>query len=166
MLNLKSIYFYFLALQISIIKSLKKLYFTTKYYNRSLISKTPKQFYFYPNPFLLSLITSYKKYSFKISEIDPNIFWIKQENFKKERDIHSFLWLNLIDRKNDGKAIQRIINNWMMKNSKYKKNFWETSILSKRIISWILNVDIILNNGSFYFKRSFFDRMSHLTKCR
>ena len=123
MLNLKSIYFYFLALQISIIKSLKKLYFTTKFYNRSLISKTPKQFYFYPNPFLLSLITSYKKYSFKISEIDPNIFWIKQENLKKERDIHSFLWLNLIDRKNDGKAIQRIINNWMMKNSKYKKIF-------------------------------------------
>ena len=123
MLNLKSIYFYFLALQISIIKSLKKLYFTTKFYNRSLISKTPKQFYFYPNPFLLSLITSYKKYSFKISEIDPNIFWIKQENLKKERDIHSFLWLNLIDRKNDGKAIQRIINNWMMKNSNIRKIF-------------------------------------------
>ena len=168
MLNLKSIYFYFLALQISILKSLKKIYFTTSFYNKSLISKTPKQFYFHPNPFLLSLITSYKKYSFKISEIDPNIFWIKQKNLQKEKEIHSFLWLNLIDRKNDGKAIQKIINNWIMKNSGYKKNFWESSVLSRRIISWLLNVDIILNNELFEFKRNFLNSIisqtNHLKK--
>ena len=43
----------------------------------------------------------------------------------------------------------------MMKNEKYKINVWESSIVSKRIISWILNVDIILNNGLFEFKRRF-----------
>ena len=32
----------------------------------------------------------------------------------------------------------------MLKNSKYKKKIWETSTLSARIISWILNIDIIL----------------------
>ena len=168
MVNLKSIYFYFLAVQISILKSLKKIYFTTKLYNRSLVSKTPKQFYFHPNPFLLSLISNFKKYSFKISEIDPNIFWIKQKNFRKEKEIHTFLWLNLIDRKNDGKAIQKIISSWIMKNSGYKKNFWESSVLSKRIISWILNVDIILNNELFEFKRNFLNSIisqtNHLKK--
>ena len=45
----------------------------------------------------------------------------------------------------------------MLKHSKYKKNIWESSVLSKRIISWILNVDIILNNGSFDFKKKFFE---------
>ena len=168
MFNLKSVYFYFLALQISLIKFLKKIYFSTDYYNKSLLSKTPQQFYFHPNPFLLSSITNYKRYSFKISEIDPNIFWIKQKNLKEEKDLHGFLWLNLMDRKNDGKSLQKIINIWITKHSKYKKNIWDSSVLSKRIISWILNVDIILNNGLFEFKKKFLDSIiaqsNHLKK--
>ena len=168
MFNLKSIYFYFLALQISLIKFIKKIYFSTNFYNKSLTSKTPQQFYFHPNTFLLSSITNYKKYSFKISEIDPNIFWIKQKNLNGEKDRHSFLWLNLVDRKNDGKSLQKIINIWMMKYSKYKKDIWDSSVLSKRIISWILNVDIILNNGLFEFKKKFLDSIisqsNHLKK--
>ena len=167
MFNLKSIYFYFLALQISLIKFIKKIYFSTNYYNKSLISKTPQQFYFYPNPFLLSVITNYRQHSFKISEIDPNLFWVKQKN-KEQRELHNFLWLNLIDRKNDGKSLQKIIDIWMLKHSKYKRNIWESSILSQRIISWILNVDIILNNGSFYFKKNFLNSIiaqtNHLKK--
>ena len=155
MLIIKSIYFNLLAIQISFIKLIKKIYFATNFYNKSLISKTPQQFYFHPNPFLLATITNYKKFSFKIDEIDPNIFWIKQKSKKEQQDRHNFFWLNLIDRKNDGKSIQKIINIWMMKNEKYKINVWESSIVSKRIISWILNVDIILNNGLFEFKRRF-----------
>ena len=69
--------------------------------------------------------------------------------------MHSFLWLNLIDRKNDGKSLQKLINLWIQKNSKYKRVIWENSVLSKRVISWILNADIILNNGLFEFKRNF-----------
>jgi len=168
MFNLKSIYFYFLAIQISLIKFIKKIYFSTNYYNKSLISKAPQQFYFHPNPFLLSSITNYKKYSFKISEIDPNVFWLDKKKTWEEKEIHNFLWLNLIDRKNDGKSLQKIIDVWMFKNSKYKRNVWESSVISKRIISWILNVDIILNNGSFYFKRNFLNSIiaqtNHLKK--
>ena len=56
----------------------------------------------------------------------------------------------------------------MLKHSKYKKNIWESSVLSKRIISWILNVDIILNNGNFDFKKKFLDiivsQTNHLKK--
>ena len=168
MFNLKSIYFYFLALQICLVKFVKKIYFATNFYNKSLKSKLPQQFYFHPNPFLLASITNYTKYSFKISEIDPNIFWLGKKSLFEERELHNFLWLNLIDRKNDGKTLQKIIEIWMSKNSKYKRNVWESSVLSKRIISWILNVDIILNNGSFYFKRNFLNSIiaqtNHLKK--
>ena len=107
MLIIKSIYFNLLAIQISLIKFFKKIYFATNFYNKSLISKTPQQFYFHPNPFLLATITNYKRFSFKISEIDPNIFWVEQKNQKEQKDLHNFLWLNLIDRKNDGKSIQK-----------------------------------------------------------
>ena len=168
MFNLKSIYFYFLALQISLIKFIKKIYFSTNYYNKSLISKTPQQFFFHPNPFLLSTITNYTKHSFKIGEIDANLFWVKKGNNKAQTELHDFLWLNLIDRKNDGKSIQKIIDVWILKNSKYKKNIWESSILSRRIISWILNVDVIFNSGSFYFKKNFLNSIiaqtNHLKK--
>ncbi len=155
MFDLKSIYFYFLAVQINFIKFFKKIYFASNFYNKSLVSKIPQQFYFYPNPFLLGLITNYKMYLFKINEIDSNVFWVKQKNSKEEKKIHSFLWLNLIDRKSDSKSIQKLISIWMLKNSKYKRNIWESSVLCKRIISWIISVDVILKNCSFDFKRNF-----------
>ena len=168
MFNLKSIYYYFLAFQISLVKFFKRVYFSTNYYNKSLLSKVPQQFYFNPNPLLLSSLTNYKKYSSKINEIDPNLLWINKKDTVHEKDLHSFLWLNLIDRKSDGKSLQKIIKIWMLKHSNYKKNIWDSSILSQRIISWILNVDIILNNESFEFKRNFLvsitSQANHLKK--
>ena len=56
----------------------------------------------------------------------------------------------------------------MLKNKKYKNNVWESSVLSNRIISWVLNVDIILKNGSFDFKKNFLNSIisqtNHLKK--
>ena len=154
MFGLKSVYFYLIAHQITIIKFFKKLYFSSKNYNKSLESKTPKQVYYNPNPFLLSIITSYKDRSFQISEVDPNVFWL--ENKKKDTEqMHNFFWLNLIDRKADNKKLKKIIYVWMLKNSRYKQSIWETSTLSSRVISWILNIDIILNNSTFDFKKTF-----------
>ena len=54
MFNLKGIFFYFLAIKITLTKTIKRFYFRTNYYYKSLKSEIPKQFYFYPNPFLLS----------------------------------------------------------------------------------------------------------------
>ena len=47
----------------------------------------------------------------------------------------------------------------MLKYSNFKKNIWETSTLSSRLISWILNIDTIINNGSFDFKKKFFQNI-------
>ena len=167
MFGLKSVYFYLLAVQITIIKILKKFYFSSKNYNKSLESIPPQQVYYSPNPFLLSIITSYKGRSFKINEVDPNIFWLEDKK-KNSEQVHNFLWLNLIDRKGDQKNLKKIIYIWMLKNSKYQKNIWETSTLSARIISWILNIDIILNNSTFDFKKNFLDSIvtqsNHLKK--
>ncbi len=156
MFGLKSVYFYLIACQITLIKFFKKLYFSSKNYNKSLESITPKQIYYSPNPFLLSIIAPPNDQTFKINDIDPNIFWI--ENKKKDtHQIHNFFWLSLLDRKTDNKKIKKIIFIWMIKNSKYKRKIWETSTLSARIISWILNTDIILNNSTFDFKKNFLD---------
>ena len=167
MFGIKSVFFYLLAVQITFIKFFKKIYFSSNHYNKSLKSEIPKQAYYNPNPFLLSIITYYRTISFKISEVDPNLFWI--ENKKRDsKQLHNFFWLNLIDRKTDSKNIKKIIFIWMLKNSKYDKKIWGTSILSARINSWILNIDIILNNTTFDFKQNFLNSIiaqtNHLKK--
>ena len=155
MFGLKDAYFYFVATQITLIKFFKKIYFSSSHYNKSLKSKIPTQINFNPNSYLLSIISPYEKKSFKINEIKPNEFWVES----KKRNIanyHNFFWLSLIDRKIDGKNIQKIIYLWIFKYSNFKRKIWETSTLCKRMISWILNVDIIINNASFEFKEKFF----------
>ena len=79
MFGLKGAFFYFIAIQITIIKFFKKIYFSSKNYNKSLSSKTPQQVYYNPNPFLLSIITSYNNQSFKINEINENMFWLEDK---------------------------------------------------------------------------------------
>ena len=158
MFGLKGAYFYLIAVQITFIKFIKKIYFTSNHYNKSLESKIPIQIFFSPNPFLLSIISPFSKKSFKINEINPNDFWLENKTKKFEK-YHNFLWLSLIDRKVDGKNIQKIIYIWMLKFSSFRKSIWETSTLSSRVISWILNIDIITNNASFEFKKSFFQNI-------
>tara|TARA_B100001093_G_scaffold511985_1_gene580984 strand:- start:9774 stop:11411 length:1638 start_codon:yes stop_codon:yes gene_type:complete len=165
MLNLKSVYFYFLATKINFILLFRKIYLRTNRYNKSLNSKAPEKLYFYPSPLLLSSFTNQKDFSFKVSEVNPEFFWSNKNNKKL---INDFLWLNLIDRKNDGLIIQKIIKKWIDINKNYKKVIWDDSIINKRIISWILNADIILKNTNIFFKEEFFTslikQVNHLKK--
>jgi len=162
MFGLKDAYFYFIASQITFIKFCKKIYFSTSHYNKSLESRIPIQVYFNPNPFLLSLISPFTRKSFKMNEINVNDFWLEGKN-KNILKHHNFLWLNLIDRKIDGRNIQKIIYLWILKYSKFKRKIWETSTLSNRLISWMLNIDTIINNGTFEFKKIFFQNI--ITQC-
>jgi uncharacterized heparinase superfamily protein len=168
MLNLKSTYFYFLAIKISLLKFIKKIYFTTNIYNKSLKSRIPKQFYFFPNAFLLSSFTSYKNFIFKISEIDPNKFWSNKISKNENKNLHNFLWLSLIDRKDDTSIIRKIITLWMYKNNNYKPTTWKNEIISGRVLSWILNANIILSNTNHTFNQKFLESIivqtNHLKK--
>ena len=168
MISLKTAYYYILAVKINFTKFFKKIYFTTGFYKKSLISKVPSQFFFFPNPFLMSSISDYKKFSFQINNLDPKKFWEQKYSQKEKRELHNFLWLSSIDRKDDSSTLRKIISLWNLNNLKYKSLIWETSIISKRIISWILNADIILKNSNFDFKRNFIESIviqtNHLKK--
>ena len=56
----------------------------------------------------------------------------------------------------------------MLRNANFKKKIWDIKTLSSRVTSWILNIDIIINNGTFDFKRNFFNSIisqcNHLKK--
>jgi uncharacterized heparinase superfamily protein len=164
----KAAYFYFLAVKIISVRLLKNIYFSTNYYNKSLKTETPEQLYFYPNPLLLSSFINQKIFKFKLTKINIDSFWKDLESQKEEEDLNSFFWLNMINRKNDGLIIQQIISIWMKNNNKYKKKNWDNLNISKRILAWILNTDIILNNADNNFKQIFFNsiiiQVNHLKK--
>ena len=156
MYSLKTVYFYLLAVKITLFRYLKRIYFRSDYYNKSLQSKLPEQLYFYPNPFLLSSFVNQKNFTFKISQINIANFWTEQKNGEDE-ELNIFFWLNLINRKNDSLIIQKIIDIWIKDNNKYNKKNWQNLHTSKRVLAWILNADIILNNADKYFKKKFFN---------
>ena len=82
---LKSIYFYFLAIKINLIKIIKKVFFTTSYYNKTLKTQIPNKFHFFPNSFLLSSITNYKNFSLNLTDINVDKFWSKQASEFEEK---------------------------------------------------------------------------------
>ena len=168
MISLKTAFYYILAVKINFIKLFKKIYFTTGFYKKSLISKIPNQFFFFPNPFLMSFFSNYRKFAFQINNLDPNKFWSQNYSHNEKKELHNFLWLSSIDRKDDTSTLRKIISLWNLNNLKYKSLVWETSIISKRIMSWILNADIILKNSNFDFKRNFIESIiiqtNHLRK--
>ncbi len=157
MMSLKTAYYYVLAVKINLTKIFKKIYFTTTFYKKSLISKIPNQFFFFPNPFLMSSFSNYKKFAFQIGNLDPSKFWDQDYSTREKKELHNFLWLSSIDRKDNASTLRKILSLWILQNLKYKPLIWETSVISKRIMSWILNADIILKNSNFDFKRSFIE---------
>ena len=157
MFSIKDVYFYFLAVKITLVNFLKEFYYRTNYYNKSLRTGLPEQLYFYPNPFLFSSFVNQKNFAFNLSQINVDTFWGECTNNKEEENLNSFFWLNLINRKNDGLIIQKIITIWIKNNKKYNKKNWQHLRASKRVLAWILNSDIILNNADNYFKQLFFD---------
>ena len=165
--NLKSAYFYFLALIINFKIFIKTSYFSTNSYLQSLKTSVPKEFFFFPSSYLLSPFTNFQNYSFNLSNIDYENFW-KVDLNKKSLKLHDFLWLGLIDRKTEASLVRKIISKWISENNRYKKKIWSNSSISRRIISWILNADIILGSTNINFKNDFIEsiiiQINHLKK--
>ena len=163
MIRLKSIYIYFLAIKKVLIRSLKELFFGSNYYNKLLDTDVPSSFLFNPNPYLLSPFLNHKDLLIKISNEDVRNFRISLFENKEKKSIHNFLWLNLIDRKNENEIIKKIIGEWIKKYSKYTKGIWDEDLTSLRVISWISNADLILNTNDKDFNKSFYKNIIRQT---
>lgn len=159
MLSLKNVYLYFSSCKILFYRAIKEFFFLTKIYNKSLNSQTPIRLFFQPNPYLLSPLFNHESFVFKISKESIYNFWDKQLSFNEKKNMHSFLWLNLIDRKNEKEIIQKIIKDWIDIFDNYKKDTWRENIIPKRIIAWLSNSDIILKNSNKNFEKKFLNSL-------
>ena len=113
MLNIKSVYIYFVAIKIYLSKFLKDIYFQSNFYQNKLIEKKEIKIHFIPNSYLLSSFTNNKKFEFDIKQDFTNYLLTKSSEKKRFKQIHNFLWLSLIDRKNDGVVVRKMIDEWI-----------------------------------------------------
>ena len=137
------------------LNQIRKIYLSSKIYNKK-ISKTNDKFFEYkPSPNLLDCIIKYGKKN-NIENFYLNSVWtnqdIKETDYKK---LHSFFWLFTIDLKSSKKITQSIILNWIEKNQKYNSKNWEIDILSKRIIAWISNSRLSYDDSDESYKEKF-----------
>ena len=164
MFSLKNINVYFLAIKTHSKNFIKDIFFKSDLYNSKIIEKGENKFLFFPNPYLLSSLTNKNNFEFDVNSETIEKIWSKRNT----RDSHNFLWLGLIDRKNDGVVVRKIINEWIFKYKDYDDKIWEPSLISLRVISWIMNAELILNNKNVVFKNDFvqtiFKQINHLKR--
>ena len=74
----------------------------------------------------------------------------------KFENLHSFLWLARLDRKNSKIITKNIIKSWINTFFNYDPNTWDMEITARRIIAWSSNTDITLEDADNNYKEKFF----------
>ena len=157
MYRLKSIKLYFFSILKLFLLSFRNFYFKTNFYNKKLITFIPERIFYNPSAYLSASLTNINSDFYKITNTTPGLLWKTSIKEKQEfENLHSFLWLNKLDRKNSKVITKDIITSWINFFSNYNPNTWEMEITAKRIIAWTSNTDITLEDSDKMYKEKFF----------
>jgi len=136
--------------------SFRNYYFRSSFYNKKLITFIPDRIIYNPSTHLSASLTTISNEFYKISNTSPKLLW--EVNFKDKlnfENLHNFLWLTRLDRKNSKKITKDIIESWINNFFNYETHSWQMEITAKRIIAWISNTDITLENSEKLYKEKF-----------
>ena len=99
------------------LEKIKKIYFTTKYYNNSLKVTPPSRSYDMNNvPLLLELEDKNLKRIELINRFQKNIWKLENIGQKNLSELHKFSWLSKLDIKNQKQLAKNIMIEWLRKN--------------------------------------------------
>ena len=157
MYSIKSIRLYFFSILKLFFLSIRNFYFQSNFYNKKLVTFIPQRIFYTPSSYLsASLITGNSDF-YKITNSPTEILWETSPKDKLSfENLHSFLWLTRLDRKNSKSITKNIIESWINTFFNYHSNVWEMEITAKRIIAWSSNTDITLENSNKFYKDKFF----------
>ena len=157
MYRLKSIKLYFFSILSLFFLSFRKFYFKSNYYNKKLITYIPERFFYNPSTYLSTSLTTIRNDFFKITNTSPDLLWkIDATNRIEFENLHSFLWLAKLDRKNSKDITKDIIKSWIKFFFNYEPNSWNMEITAKRIIAWSSNFDITVEDSDLKYKNKIF----------
>ena len=126
MYGLKSIKLYLFSIIKLFFRNLRNLYFKSNFYNKKLITFIPDRIFYTPSTYLSASLTSTSNDFYKIVNDIPELLW--KTNIKdklKFENLHSFLWLARLDRKNNKAITKNIINSWINIFFNYHSNAWK-----------------------------------------
>jgi len=157
MYRIKSIKLYFFSIFNLFILNLKNFYFKSSFYNKRLITFIPNRIFYNPSTYLSASLTATNSDFYKANTTTPELLW--KTNFKDKKkfeNLHSFLWLAKLDRKNSKIITKDIIKSWINNFFAYDPHVWEVTILANRIIAWSSNTDITLDDSDKEYQEKFF----------
>ena len=157
MYSLKSIKLYFFSILKLTSLSFRNYYFTSRFYNKKLITFIPDRIFYTPSSHLSAPLTTVSYDFYKITKTSLEELWkthIKDK--QKFKNLHSFLWLTKVDRKNSKIITKDIIKSWINNFFNYEPNTWEMETTARRIIAWSSNTDITLEDADKIYKKKFF----------
>ena len=157
MYRLKSIKLYFFSIFNLFLLSFKNFYFKSNFYNRKLITFIPDRIFYSPSTYLSASLTTISSDFYKITNTSPELLWKTSISDKLKFDnLHSFLWLTKLDRKNSKIITKDIIKSWINFFFNYDPHTWKMEITARRIIAWCSNTDITLENSDQEYRKKFF----------
>ena len=156
MQKIKSISEYFFLIFKFFLLKLKILYFKSNFYNKKFSNNLPTKFSYKPSLHIINSLTSFNKKKIKIENYTLNSLWkLRSKNKLEFQNLHNFLWLTLLDIKTNKTSAQTIIENWIDNNNDFDEETWKLDILSKRLIAWISNSNLTIDESSPKYKEKF-----------
>ena len=155
--RLKSIKLYFFSILKLFFLSFRNYYYSTSFYNKKLITFIPDRIFYSPSSYLSASLISISSDFYKITNTLPELLWKTDHNDKQKfENLHSFLWLAKLDRKNSKIVTKDIIKSWISNFFNYDSKTWGMETTARRIIAWASNIDITLEDSEKIYKENFF----------
>ena len=126
-------------------------------YNKKLITFVPTRIFYNPSSYLSASLTTIGSDFYKITNTSPELLWqTSVKDRQKFENLHDFLWLTKLDRKNSKNITKDIIKSWINNFFNYDPNTWVMEISARRIVGWSSNIDITLEDSDSAYKEKFF----------
>ncbi len=127
---------------------IRNIYLNSNFYDKSISKIFNDQLIYEPSPHLLSSLIKYQTQKININNISAENLWenenINNENFRR---LNNFYWFFTLDLKSSKSNTQKIVSDWINKNYKYNSKSWEFDLISKRIISWLSNHSLTIDEA-------------------
>ncbi len=134
---------------------IRNIYLRSSFYNNKISKLEISNIKYKPSLSILSCLIKYEKKKIKIEDLDKDNIWNKEVSNRNHNKLNNFFWLFSIDLKSSNFVTQSIVEKWIDINKTYNFKNWQVDVLSKRIISWISNSNIVYDESDISYKNKF-----------
>ena len=140
----------------NITNQFRSIYLNSSFYDKKISKIYYKELLYKPSPHLLSSLIRYQTKKINVNEISIEDLWENKNNDNKNfKRLNNFYWFFSLDLKSPKKNTQKILSNWIKKNYKYNFESWEFDLTSKRIIAWLSNHNLTIDEAEKDYLNTF-----------